>query len=195
MKFEDLKNRHSGKIISIVGSGKSADLLTNDDTPKILINHQCLRHDLTGDLYGVWTDKQEEHINNWWCKVDGSIKFVLPSWLTDKRFNEHLDITEMELTSDLNPDRDAISKSCQLHNFTGTASTAVHLAYYLGAGHVNLYGIDGTTRSDGDRCGAVVSLYKQPKASNPEAYKNIKKYIIKELDFLKLSFTDFFEKL
>ncbi len=201
MNFKDLNNRHAGENILVVGSGISANLIARNSNvfeglPRVLLNHQCIKGDIVNDkTYGIFTDNQLDYDIDWWSKIKPGVQLVLPSMHMRYGKKNIYEITKSNAiifdydTRTIKTDRDKISADNSLYAFCGTATTAVHLAYYLGAKKIILVGIDGTTRRD--RARDIEDIYpKEVKNANPDAYRTIKKSVIELLHNLGMPYLD-----
>lgn len=165
MRFADLKNRHAGDPIWVIGTGPSLDALDADDVvgPRIYLNRAAfVMSPSRGETYWLvaddcWGNKVPgpwgPHLEDIRAGGCGEIAVLRDPLLTGRSDCPTVPpptgpniVTwrEDRFKDCLYLNRDELAEAGTLHMWTGTASPAVHLAWFLGAVRVNLVGIDGT---------------------------------------------------
>jgi hypothetical protein len=161
VNFSDLNNRHAGATILICGTGPSLDTLTRFTGPRIFLNRAAFVLPASaGETYWMTLDDcWSKGIKGPWAEHLAAVKsgaartigVFRDPLLADHGFTpvqKHENIIGFgdagtgrdEL---LKMSRDQIAQVGQLYQFCGTGSTAVHLAWYMGAGRIVLAGLDG----------------------------------------------------
>lgn len=193
--FKSLNALFPGRI-QIVGSGPSLDRFQFDQTtPRILINHAIFVAPIVpGKTFGIFLDDQRQHDKEWFEKIPPGIILTLPKVLMGYKGGSTPPVDNRTILFNreackrwLQVSRDELADRETLYEWCGTVTTAVHLAWYMGATEIQLIGIDGTKKG---RAASIEKIYRMKQEESPE-YDRIKLEAIETAAKLKLPIFDF----
>jgi hypothetical protein len=164
VNFSDLKNRHAGATVTICATGPSLDLLDicQLSGPRIVINRAAFAlPSSVGESYWLVVDDafDSRPCPGPWKETLATIQrgdSGLIGVFRDPLLGMHdfppaprgeaiIHFKDARKRRDdlLGMDRDQVAALGELYQFTGTGATALHLAWFMGAGTIELYGFDG----------------------------------------------------
>ena len=152
MKFADLKNRHAGKPIWIVGTGASLDRLdlSTITGPRIYQHRAAMvLPALPGETYWLVLDDawRMNAVGDWFETLEdvragrANMMGVFRDPISGRKSKKQpaprgQNIVHFDGTKDIESSRDRIARTGKLHLRSGSLATAIHLAWFMGGSEI-----------------------------------------------------------
>jgi hypothetical protein len=200
MTFADLCNRHAGRPVLLVGTGPSLDRFPREfGGPRVLINRAAFVVEPRADDYWFVVDDAwglgvpgpwHEHLGEVMAG-NGRVAVFRAPLLARVRFVDPPagpNVVHYGVARDRNREaaltltREQVSARSELYERIGSAASALHLCWYLGASQVMTCGIDGGVH----QADAVARHYRPNELGD---YDTSRRYMLKAAGLLGLPAT------